>query len=162
MTDENASATYALTTEFLGEQMALNVTRGDSSEDFSFTEFDSVNDNQRWSVELISDNTFRIYNRALGPGFSLDSVNDGIFESLTMASTADVSGQLWQISTLENGYCRLTNQFLGSEIALDVTSDRPEGQTITMRPVDNVSGQHWRIENVSVVNGPVDGNCPGT
>lgn len=157
-TGQDAMSAYKMTTDFLGDQMALAATIVDGNTTFTFDTRDNLQGNQIWTIEPLSSDTYRIYNEAVGGNASLDVINDGVLDRLTLAPTADVSGQIWQITELENGYCRLTNQFLTNELALDVTSDGP-APTITMQSVDNVTGQFWQIEQVGAASGPIDGKC---
>ena len=160
-TNQDAKAAYKMSTEFLGEQMSLAATQStDGNVTFTFEQSDNANINQHWQIETIGNALYRLHNDAFGSEFSLDVVNDGVFDRLTLAPTDNVSGQIWQLTSLDNGFCRLTNDFLGTEIALDVVSDTAS-PTISMRSVDFVSGQHWDVQNVSETGGIVDGLCSG-
>lgn len=142
-------AAYRMFTQFIGDEMALAATAlDDGTYTFKFDTIDDLNRNQRWVIENLGDDYYRIYNDEVGGELSLDIVNDGVFDKLKLGATDDVSGQLWRITELADGNCRLTNQFLTDEVALDVTSDT-DTPTLTMRSVDNVSGQQWQLEQVA-------------
>ena len=143
--EEDVSSPFTMTTEFLGQESVLTVIQNSvDSTAFEFSNRVQDQGNQEWFFRRSEDGFYRIVNRDLGEDFSLDVVNDGVFDTLTMAPSSDASGQIWQITLLDNGFCRLTNSFLGAEIALDVVSDSEEPD-LTLRPIGDFSGQHWRI-----------------
>lgn len=149
--EAEGDAEYFMSTEFLGSGQQLSADRGaDGTVALFFSgaglgETDATSP-QDWRLEAVDADRFRIVNRDL-VGLSLDVANDGVFERVQMAVSGDFSGQFWTVTPLDNGYCRLTNSFLGTEIALDVAPDE-EPRVPTMRSVDNASGQHWRLAKI--------------
>lgn len=168
-TDQDLSDRYQITSEFLGADQLLTAQRADDdSTSLGFTpRLNAAEDtdssealNQEWVISLIEDNVYRFTNRGLGEQLSLDVVNDGVFDQLTLATTADASGQRWMITTLDNGYCRFTNEFTGPEMVLDISSDTAEPM-LTIRPVGDFSGQHWELAQLGL-SGLLDTACVGS
>lgn len=159
---------YHVSSEFLGPDQLLAVLRvDDDSNSLVFLRSLNADENagndemldREWLITPLENDFFRITNRGLGDQLSLDVVNDGVFDQLVMAPSADVSGQQWTITTLENGFCRFTNEFLGAEIALDITSDTVSPM-LTLRPAGDFSGQHWQLTQLGVA-GELDDSCTG-
>lgn len=155
-TEQDSISGFTLSNEFLTPAV-LNID-GETVFEFESRVIDQPN--QEWVFTVSEDGSYQITNRALGDGFSLDVINDGVFETLIMAPTGDVSGQQWQVTPLDNGYCRLTNAFLGSEIALDTSSDT-DPATITMRAIGDFSGQNWRFEPLGSATEGLEELCSG-
>ena len=92
-----------------------------------------------------------------GEAFALGVVDDGVYDQVVMSgigefggtgdisSLGDISGYKWRFTHLENGYCRLTTEFLGLEMALTVVNYTPSLR-LAIAPVSNDPGQHWRLE----------------
>jgi len=160
-TDGDSGEHYLLTTEFLGPQQALSAARAaDGSPELGFGAYVANDRGAEWVLTALDGGSYRITNRAVGTTESLDVVNDGVFDRVTLAASGDFSGQQWLIGPLDNGYCRLTSAFLGEQIALDVSSDTDTPMP-TLRSVDNVSGQHWRVARLGTGGGPLDQRCTG-
>ncbi len=63
-----------------------------------------------------------------------------------MATTGHYSGQTWHLTVLSDGTNRLTNDFTGSNKALDVDGTTLNGQ-MSDTNVD-YSGQHWTLTKI--------------
>lgn len=87
---------------------------------------------------------YRLTTQWQGEGKSLDIINDGANNKLQLASTANVSGQLWKFIPLGNNYYRLTTQWLGETKSLDVITDGINYK-LQLEASDDVSGQYWKI-----------------
>ncbi len=153
-TEQDSISRFTLSNEFV-RPAVLNVD-GETVFEFGSRVIDQPD--QEWIFTVSEDGSYQVTNSSLGDGFSLDVLNDGVFETLIMAPTGDFSGQQWQVTPLENGYCRLTNAFLGSEIALDVS---PDTATITMRAIGDFSGQNWRFEQLGSTTEGLEEICSG-
>lgn len=142
---ETAVPVYRLTTEWQGPGQSLGLTND------VVQLVDSANTaDQKWMIVPLDGGSFRIVNSDVGSGQSLDVVNDGVFDKLTLAPTGDFSGQFWLITPLDNGYCRLTTEFLGPDLSLDIIDDELD-RNISMAASGVFSGQHWIVENISNV-----------
>jgi hypothetical protein len=97
--------------------------------------------------QVVEGGYYRLTTKWLGKGKALDVVNDGENNKLTLASTANVSGQLWKFTSLGNGYYRLTNQWQGEEKSLDIVNDGVNNQ-LQMANSAMVSGQAWKITDL--------------
>jgi hypothetical protein len=63
----------------------------------------------------------RIYTQWHGPELRLDVVNGGAFDNFVhLAPAADVSGQAWTMIPDSQGTFRLTTEFRGKDMCLDV------------------------------------------
>jgi M6 family metalloprotease-like protein len=88
---------------------------------------------------------YRLTNRFLGPGQSLDvSVGTDGTGRLMMAPSASVSGQLWRLRDEGGGRYSLTTAYLGECFALDVINDG-RGDTPQLTLPGNYSGQRWTL-----------------
>ena len=87
---------------------------------------------------------YRLTTQFQGDGKSLDVINDGKNDKLTLAKTGNFSGQFWKISPLGNGWYRLTTQFQGDGKSLDVINDG-KNDKLTLAKTGNFSGQFWKI-----------------
>jgi hypothetical protein len=82
---------------------------------------------------------YRVENIARGTGNSLDT--DALHPS------ANVSGELWHVSSNGDGTFRLTNEYQGAGMSLDVANDgvyEPQ-----MAATGNYSGQYWKITPIT-------------
>jgi hypothetical protein len=79
------------------------------------------------------------------PDRSLDVVNDGMNNTVILDKTADVAGQLWQITPIpgEAGFFRLSPKFQPDK-SLDVLNDGTNNTVVLDRTAD-VTGQFWQI-----------------
>jgi hypothetical protein len=96
---------------------------------------------------------YRLTTEFQGECVSLDVVNDATDDKLILAPSAEVSGQLWQITPLGNGHHRLTTMFKGPGKSLDVVNDETDDALILAKTAD-VSGQRWRITRESGIGAP--------
>lgn len=105
----------------------------------------------RWNITSLGDGFYQILNSGMpqGEAFALSIVDDGVYDQVVMSEVTDFSGQQWQFTLLENGYCRLTTELLGLDIALTVVNDTPLSR-LTMESVSNDPGQHWRLDYSAV------------
>jgi hypothetical protein len=160
--NDGGAASYRLTTSFLGPEASL-VAGALVDEPDTALAFTSVTGDTRieWFITPLDSGFFRITNRALGDSLSLDIVNSGDMNQLTMTDSSNVTGQRWQITPLNNGFCRLTTEFLGPDISLDVTNPNEIPYVPIMRPTSNVTGQFWQFTALGGDADPVLTNCTG-
>lgn len=168
-TEENGSSRYRMTSAFTGSDLVLAAMR---TEDGSFPvgflpwihpyvdPYSNDVLDREWVITSVGDNFYRITNRGLGDSLSLDVINDGVFDKLTLSPSETVSGQRWRIETQGNGYCTFSTEFLGPDMALDITSDTSE-PLLTLRPVADVNGQQWLLSQLGM-GGSLDSTCTGT
>lgn len=109
------------------------------------------NDDSYWVITSHEDGYYQISNNVSGIQdglLALGVVNDGVFDRLAMTEISGYSGQKWKFTHLENGYCRLTTELLGPEMALTVVDDGESAQ-LSMASVSTDSAQHWRLDSFS-------------
>src|SRR5580765_6886931 len=87
---------------------------------------------------------YRLTNKWLGDGKSLDVVNDNHRDKLNMADSDASSGQAWKLTAVGDGYYRLTNEWLGAEKSLNVINDDSDDK-LNLATSNNVTGQFWKI-----------------
>lgn len=99
---------------------------------------------------------YRLTNLYLGPGISLDVINDAGTNSsgkLQMASTGRFSGQYWQILSASSSTFSLRTMFLGPTMCLSVVAGAaPNTNNVyypQLAPKDGSSAQTWKIETLS-------------
>ena len=105
-----------------------------------------------WVITPLGDEFYQISNYGVRPAdeaYALGVVDDGVYDQVAMSRIGDFvgdsGGDKWHLTHLENGYCRLTTELLGLEMALTVVNDTPSFR-LAMAPVSNDPGQHWRLE----------------
>ena len=87
---------------------------------------------------------YRLTTQFQGEGKSLDVINDGKNDKLTLAKTGNFSGQSWRFTPIGNGWYRLTCQFQGDGKSLDVINDG-KNDKLTLAKTGNFSGQYWKF-----------------
>jgi M6 family metalloprotease-like protein len=87
--------------------------------------------------------SYRLTNRFLGPGQSLDVRSDGSCR-LKMAPTGDYSGQHWRLVARSGGRYALQTSYLGECFSLDVINDGTN-TTPWLAVTGNYSGQYWTL-----------------
>jgi hypothetical protein len=85
----------------------------------------------------------RLTTEWLGDGKSLDIVNDGVNDQVTMADSGNYTGQAWKLTPWD-GYYRITSQWLGDGKSLDIVNDGVNDQLV-MADSGNYSGQSWKL-----------------
>lgn len=100
-----------------------------------------------WAFKSLDDGYYQISVSAGRGSSALGTIDNGEYGGarLTMTAPQDIDGQKWQVSHLENGYCRLTSKLLGSDVALSVVNDS-ESPRLAMAPVSDSSDQNWRLD----------------
>jgi len=113
---------YRLTNSFNGPSLALDVANATSGELKIATAGDFSG--QYWRLVPAPENPakFRLQTLFLGPGRSLDVVNDGANTKLVLSPTAFVSGQFWTLTKVDPQatFFKLSNDFTGPSKFLDV------------------------------------------
>lgn len=87
---------------------------------------------------------YRLTNKWIGDGKSLDVINDGTNNKLQLAESKGVTGQWWKLTPVGNGYYRLTTQWLGTDRSLDVVNDGINNK-LQLAASGNASGQFWKV-----------------
>jgi len=87
------------------------------------------------------------YRISQGNNMSLDIINDGKNNQLTLAATSQAAGQYWKITPVGNGYYRLTSLWQGAGKSIDIKNDGINN-TIHLTTTANVTGQFWKITPV--------------
>jgi hypothetical protein len=89
----------------------------------------------------------KIYTQWHGAAVPLDVVNGGEFDNFVhLAPAADVSGQLWTMTPADHGTFRLTTEFRGKDMCLDVVRVKGGGGMdgfLKLAPCGNHEGQYW-------------------
>ena len=94
-----------------------------------------------------ADQPLHIYSQFKGADVVLDVVNGGQLDNFVhLMPKADVSGQGWIMTPDEQGTFRLTTQFRGKDMCLDVIRVKggggPDG-FLKLMPCGNHEGQYW-------------------
>ena len=63
---------------------------------------------------------------------------------LILADTGDYSGQYWKITSLGNGYCRLTSQWQGDRKSLSVVIDGKGNNQLILADTSDCPKQYWK------------------
>lgn len=139
---------FALTTEWYGYARQLGLAVGNESLpsvrliDRSGASADV--DSNHWQFTVFGQGVYRIVNESLGEAISLGVSYREAPGRAELAPTSRVSSQLWYVTPLSNGYCRLSTLLFGAEQPLDIVNDG-ENRLPKLSAVDTVSGQHWRL-----------------
>jgi hypothetical protein len=88
-----------------------------------------------------------IYTQWHGAAMPLDVVNGGEFDNFVhLAPAADVSGQAWTMTPDSDGTFRLTTEFRGNDMCLDVVRVKGGGGMdgfLKLTACGNHEGQYW-------------------
>lgn len=144
MADIDVSSTYTLTNSYTG---ALQVLASSLNDDQIMMDEAGVASNKQWLFSVASlANHYRMHTVQNGQGQSLDVLNDNGVNSIKLhfANTADASGQFWRFDPWDDGTVRLSNNFTGPDLHLDVYSDTFEPHLADGSP----SGQHWTLQRL--------------
>ena len=87
---------------------------------------------------------YRLTNKWIGDGRSLDVINDEAKNKLYLADSGETSGQSWKLTAVGNGYYRLTTEWLGDKRSLDVVNDESKDK-LQLAASRNTTGQLWKI-----------------
>ncbi|MEZ4885123.1 MAG: RICIN domain-containing protein [Chitinophagales bacterium] len=88
---------------------------------------------------------YRLTNMWQGDDLALDIVNDGKCNcQLQLAKTANVSGQYWKLTPVQDGWYKLTTAFQKEDKCLDIVNDGQNNRP-QLAKSGNYSGQYWRI-----------------
>jgi hypothetical protein len=99
-------------------------------------------------VEFDENKYYRLTTKWQGESKSLDIINSGKKNKVTLAKTGKYTGQYWKIQKLDNGYYRLSTHWQGQDKVLDVLNDDKDNQP-QLAKKGNYTGQYWRIEKLS-------------
>jgi len=99
-------------------------------------------------MEFDSDYYHRLTVQSQGEKKSIDIINDGTNNKVTLATTGNYSGQHWKLSHLGDGYYRLTTEWQGEDKSLDVVNDGKYNNKVLLSPSGDYSGQKWKITSV--------------
>jgi len=87
---------------------------------------------------------YRLTNKWLGDGKSLDVVNDGTNSKIQLAESKRVTGQAWKLTLVGDGYYRLTTEWLGADRSLNVINDDTDSK-LNLAQSSNATGQYWKV-----------------
>ncbi len=138
----DTTKTYVLTNAYTGPDQYLGVSS--SGPEMDSDEGDSTT---QWIFTAASTSPFYyLHTISEGTKQSLDVINDNGTSSiyLQMSSTGQRTGQFWRFDLWGDGTRRLSNNFTGVDMHLDVFSD-------TLLPhlaSGDYSGQHWSLAEV--------------
>ncbi|KEF63545.1 uncharacterized protein A1O9_01523 [Exophiala aquamarina CBS 119918] len=148
MADVDVSSIYTLTNSYTGVLQVLTSSLNDDQ--IMMTEAGGAS-NKQWvfSVTSLADH-YRMHTVQNGQGQSLDVLNDNGVDSIKLrfTSTADVSGQFWRFDLWDDGTLRLSNNFTGPDMHLDVYSDTFEPHLAD----GSASGQHWTLQRLGSIS----------
>jgi hypothetical protein len=138
----DTSRCYRLTNALLGEGQSLDLHSEIEGElDIAETE---DRPGQYWRLFPLEDGKYAIRNEQLGDGYSLDVVNDGVNDFLSMTEAEDASGQAWTLTPWGDGTWRLTNECTGPDRCLDIRDDTQE----PCFAAGDRPGMHWSLTAV--------------
>lgn len=168
-TDQNASSRYRIEPALLDTRLSPAANQTIDGQYFiEFkpwvnpyeNEFSKEVLSREWIFTDLENGFHRITNRWIGDGYSLAVKNDGVFNQLELAPSADQTSQRWMLTTLDDGYCQISSEQLGAELVLDVDSTNPEEMIWMISSVGESDGQHWELAQLGRVD-PVDRICSG-
>lgn len=138
----NANAYYRLTTQ---AHPSFSLTMSGKQLNLS-SSHDSPGEGT-WKFTPTGGGYYRVTTRSLGPGFSLDIVNDGRSNNrTTIARTGNYSGQYWKVHPIGDGYYRLTTMWRKEGLSLEASEGEPGDFTVTLEPSREAASQFWRLE----------------
>ena len=134
---------YRLTNLFTGYALALDVVNdaGPTSSGKLQMAASGSFSGQYWHFvpnPSSASSTYALYTQFLGPNKRLDVYGDDKTKP-HLADSGNYSGQIWTISSWGDGTWRLTNDYSGSGLHLDVYSDTKE----PFLGDGDHTGQHW-------------------
>jgi hypothetical protein len=131
---------YKLSTQFLGENMPMDVFDGGRRNNQARLNNDQNVSGQHWQFEPIGKDSYRLRTEFAGPGMCLE-INSSTNRP-ELRDCGDFTGQFWQI-TQSGEWVVLTTAFGGRDMCLDI--DRGSNQPELLRCGD-YSGQSWRLQ----------------
>lgn len=138
---------YRLTNTFTGTSLSLDVVNdGGQASSGTLQMAPSGNfSGQYWQLESShSSSKYTLHTQFLGPNKRLDVYgNDKTKPHL--ADAGNYSGQIWTITAWGDGTFRLTNEYSGSGLHLDVYSDTK----VPFLGDGDHSGQHWTFTPIA-------------
>lgn len=90
---------------------------------------------------------YRLTNKWLGDGKSLDVVNDGTNSKIQLAESKRVTGQAWKLTPVGDGYYRLTTEWLGAERSLNVINAVKSGKYDKVERIGSGVERHYALTN---------------
>lgn len=99
---------------------------------------------ERWQIvpDPSDKNFYRFTNRGLGPGRSLEVVDDNYDSSVGMARSARDIGQLWAITNVQGDYYRITSKWLGDSKSL--AHFKRSYYFLRLRDINTDDSQLWK------------------
>jgi hypothetical protein len=142
---------YRLTNDYLGTSKSLDVVNDNGTHSSGKLQMAASGNytGQFWRFvhsPNADSTTVYIYTQFLGPNKRLDVYGDDKTKP-HLADAGNYSGQIWTVTPWGDGSYRLTNNFSGSGLHLDVYSDT----NVPFLGDGNHSGQHWRFTQVGKV-----------
>ncbi|KAF2249311.1 hypothetical protein BU26DRAFT_519429 [Trematosphaeria pertusa] len=157
MVQIDLSAKYLLTSEALGSSKALAST---GSNDSLLIEPTDSGDSQLWyfTPSALEDH-FRLHTIQKGDFAALDVYNYNGRNSLDLHFYAnqELTGQYWRVDDWGDGSVRLSNNFTGPDIHLEVNADNWK---LTLAGGDT-SGQHWTLSLPGETSTAATSRTPG-
>ena len=144
----NENIYYRLTTQWQGENKSLDVVDNKSLNKLALAKTGNYS-GQAWKIKSLGNVFFRLTSQFKGEGKSIDISNDpsvsrnGDIKPI-LAPSGNYSGQFWKITSLGNGFYRMTTQFKGTGLSLDVINDGRNNE-LAMKKTGNLTGQYWKI-----------------
>ena len=90
---------------------------------------------------------YRLTNKWIGDGKSLDVINDSMRDKLKLADSSANVGQAWKLVPVGDGYYRLSTKWLGTGKSLNVINDDTDDK-LNLAGSENLTGQFWKITPV--------------
>jgi Ricin-type beta-trefoil lectin domain-like len=135
---------YRLTTQWLGESKSLAVKGGMPM----LTNSNELLD-QYWKFVPASNGTYRVVNHQQLER-SLDVINDGKNNQLTLSTSGNYTGQFWKLTPTDGGkFYRITSVWQGDGKSLDIVNDGKNNDKLILQPTGNFSGQLWKLSKQS-------------
>jgi hypothetical protein len=131
---------YKLSTQFLGENMPMDVFDGGRRNNQARLNNDQNVSGQHWQFEPIGKDSYRLRTEFAGPGMCLE-INSSTNRP-ELRDCGDFTGQFWQIRQSDE-WMVLTTTFGGSNMCLDIDPDSNQPE---LRRCSDYSGQFWRLQ----------------
>jgi len=145
---DSTAAGFVLTTKFTGPTKPLGIEAGINGMSSPVLVDLDESTSQPWLVEANNDGLYTISSLDNASQLYLGVGGEGSSVELLLTTQSSSEALLWQITPLDNGYCRLSPLLLGSGQSLDIVNNS-EDNILKFDTSLNVTGQQWKIEKVS-------------
>lgn len=145
---EHPVGVFSLTTQWYGDERLLALRAlGDAQPAVRLLDASAdleASPASRWRFFRFGQGVYRIVNDDLEEAYSLAVTYREQPGGIVLANSARASSQLWYVTPLDSGFCRLTSVMFGSAQSLDIINDG-KNRTPKLAATGRYTGQHWRF-----------------